>query len=140
MQRNNLTRDSLGVEEERLLASLEQQLEAEGIMPPHGGGGGGSEVWVGGGVVAGVVAMVLLLVLAVLAVTRTRKRRQGSPGPASTATSNTEQVQFLRNIPSKLFYHPRVDHTMMYRLETFLQFKVAICFRNILIILEWKIQ
>ena len=42
------------MEEERLLASLEQQLEAEGIMPPHGGGGGGgSEVWVGVGVVAG---------------------------------------------------------------------------------------
>ena len=38
LQRNNLTRDSLGVDEARLLASLEQQLEAEGLVPAHGGG------------------------------------------------------------------------------------------------------
>ena len=73
----------------------------------------GSEVWLGVGVVAGVVAMVLLLVLAVLAVTRTRKRRQGSPGPASTATSNTEQVQSWPK------YHrvnlPSVEDIMMWR-------------------------
>ena len=56
--------------------------------------------------------MVLLLVLAVLAVTRNKKRRQGSPGPASTATSNTEQVHSPGNMPSKLD-HPRVHHTMM---------------------------
>ena len=87
------------MDEETLLATLEHQLEQEGVVPPHGGGG--SELWVGVGVVAAVVAMVLLLVLAVLALTRSRQRRQGSQGPASTATSNTEQVHSPGNMPSK---------------------------------------